>query len=83
VPLVSTGLNHTAHMEAFIEQRHRLSLCMLVCRFFSPDQTDGSKGRAARSLTFSSACRVRVIVMLWMDILGESAYSLSHLVAGI
>jgi hypothetical protein len=32
---VPTGSNHTAHMEALIEQRHGLSLRTLV-RFFLP-----------------------------------------------
>src|SRR5258708_21517461 len=35
--------------------------------------------RAARSLTFWSVCRVRVIVTFWLDIFGKSTYSLSHL----
>src|SRR5713101_9751748 len=33
VPFVSTGSNQTTHMEALIEERHRLSLGTLVCRF--------------------------------------------------
>ncbi len=41
VPFVSTGSNQTAHMEALIEERHRLSLCTLVSRFLPPDKTDG------------------------------------------
>jgi len=41
---VSTGSNHTAHMEALIEQHHGLSSCTLVRRFLPPDKTDrGSK----------------------------------------
>src|SRR5882762_4899664 len=30
VPFVSTGSNETAHIEALIEERHRLSLCTLA-----------------------------------------------------
>jgi hypothetical protein len=41
VPLVSIGLNQTAHMETLIEERHRLLLCTLVRRFLSPGKTDG------------------------------------------
>jgi hypothetical protein len=50
VPFVSTGSNPAAHMEALIEERHRLSLCTLVCRFLPPDKTDrGSKAGGEKS----------------------------------
>jgi hypothetical protein len=41
MPFISTGSNQTTHMEALIEECHRLSLGTVVCRFLAPDKECG------------------------------------------
>jgi hypothetical protein len=58
VPFVSTGSNQTAHMEALIEERHRLSVCALVCRFLPPDKACGEKSHLLEHLPDWGYCDV-------------------------